>query len=274
MAEFLTSSDGATMDDRVRRFVLDEFEGWAYNDNTQILGPFRKARSRGAYRTPNKIVGSIDFNNPKIDENSEYLNAVRRAGTTLLGLIYNEAGSQRDFICGEMNFEDVPETYGDVLTTSLTAMIMTPPIEPLEFDTDADSFIPNVEITSGTPISLGTIAATDGVPVILLDVSKADTLGASPSIDVELAITGATGTPWSVTIDNPRVGLYVVDFNAAPQAISLHPNVNHASAADAAQVAAATTAGATSVEITLTNFSGTRTDTIIDAYIGRQVQRN
>ena len=275
MAEFLTSTDGATFDDRIQRFEYREFEGWAYTDNTQVLGPRRRSRSRGAFRTPNKIDGAIDFTNPKMDASTDFFNATRRSGTSLLGIVYNEASGSRDFLAGEWGFEDVPETYGDELTTALTALPQTPHLEPLPFSTTADSFIPNSEWTSGTAESIGTVAATLGPPVIVMDFSHVESLGSAPSIEVELAITGATGSPWSVTARGTvREGIYIVDFGVAPEDFTVHPNVAHATAADAEQIAAATTAAATTIEITLNNFSGTRTDTVFDVYVARRMRRN
>lgn len=278
MAEFLTSTDGATFDDRTRRFELVEFEGWSYTDNTQILGPRRRARSRGAYRTPNKIDGSVEFTAAKTDANSDYINAVRRQDQSLIGIVYNEAGSYRDWLAGEWRFEDVPQTMGDQLTTSLTGMAGTPMTEPLIFTPGADAYIPNSGITSGTAIALGSTVdfGVQGNPVFVVDISANANLGGSPALVCELSVAGATGTPWSLTARTaPRAdgGVYIFSFNPAPQDFDVHPNVTHATAAVAAQVAAAS-AGATTVELTFTNFSGTRTDYEADLYVGRRMQRN
>ena len=200
MANFSMSDDGAFFDDRTRRFDLVEFEGWNYTDETQVLGPRYRARSRGSYRTPNKVKGMVEFANAKSDANSEYINAVRRADQTLLGVVYNTAGNYRDALAGEWAFEDVPTTMGDQLTTSLTAMQVTPLYEPLIFTSGTDAFFPNAGITTGTAITIGTSPdfSTLGNPTIFLDISSFANPGSNPAISAALAITGATGSPWTV----------------------------------------------------------------------------
>lgn len=287
MAESFIYQDGIVFDDRTRRFTLEEFEGWTYTDQPSVLGPRRKALNRGAFRTPAKIDAVMEAENARIDQNTEWLNVARRAGTSVLTLFYSDVGDRRLWYAAETRMEDVPNTYPDgPVTTTVQLMPATDIIQSYPFPTGGtgDFFYPNSGITPGTAFSIGNLggsAAADksGAPVIVLDLVGASSLGASPTIEVELAITGATGTPWSITLDeNIRDGgLYIANFNRSPVDFDTHPNVAYAANADADQIATAAaqsaSAAAATIEITLTNFSGTRTDTEINAYAGREFQR-
>lgn len=274
MAEGLQIQDGVTLDDRIQRFALDEFQGWTHTDNTNIIGPRRRARSIGAYRTPAKPMNQFDVNAALVDENTQRIDAARMTPSTLLGIFYSDIGDRRDWFAGEFRFDDVPQTFTDEISTTLTAMSATPAIESRPYGATGDFYYPNSGIVSGTAFSIGDVDVSDGLPVVVLDLQNAESLGGSPGIDVDLTLAGVTGSPWSVSVSGSiRAGIFVVNFNAAPEDVDLHPNVAHATAAQETAIRASTAPVAATIEITLNNFSGTRTDTVIDAYVGREMRR-
>ena len=282
MSQRVETSDIAIFDDGTRRFTLLEYSGQNLSDNTQILGPRINSGSRGSYRTAAKPMSTIDLLNPYNDDNTAFINTARRAGNSVLGILYSTLGPIRPFYAGEFTVTDVPRTIADEQTTSLSLISQTPLLEDyylhdIDFTTDPTelNYFADTSITSGTAITLTNYDPTRGNPVFIIDISSVANLAANPNITVELAITGATGSPWTLTTPGDirgTGGIYIANFNRAPVDFDTHANIVYASNADADAIASAA-AAATTVELTLNNFSGTRSDTVLDLYVAREVRR-
>ena len=280
MAEALIYQDNVVFDDRTQRFAMEEYEGWMYNDTPNILPVRRIALNRGAFRTASKIDGTFELDNARIDANTRRLNAARRAAQPFLGLFYTDLDSRRIWYSGQYQMEDIPETYLDPITTTLGFMPVSDIIQSYPYGTSGDHYYPGSGITSGTAFGIGNLGGTGlkGPPVVVIDLRQAANLGSNPDIEVALSITGATGSPWSIDVTNIRDGgLYIANFNAPPIDIEHHPNLFYETAANAAQIVTATNAAATAaaatIEITLSNFSSTGSDTAYDVYVGREFMR-